>query len=168
MSSSLPAPIQEFGNLIQGILRGLGGKEFTPTHPGLSLTPHFFCYLSLQPGKASADFLPRGSSHPNPVLLCPSATCDAGAATALTPEHPCTAPHVGTGILPLAGISSWIYKHHRHRDPLQRAFLLSEITKNFQELSSISFLHTMFTEMKSPGLEWLFLDRELEITGTLL
>lgn len=76
VSSSLPAPIQEFRNLIQGILRGFGGKEFTPTHPGFSLTPHFFCccYLSLQPGKVSADFLPRDSSHPHPVLLCPSAT----------------------------------------------------------------------------------------------
>lgn len=42
VSSSLPAPIQEFRNLIQGILRGLGGKEFTPTHPGFSLTPHFY------------------------------------------------------------------------------------------------------------------------------
>jgi len=98
VSSSLPAQIQELRNLIQGILRGLRGKEFTPTHPGFSLTPHFFCYLSLWPGKASAHFLPREPSHPNPVLLCPScrtATCSTEALVAQIQEHPHTAPHTG-------------------------------------------------------------------------
>lgn len=90
MSSSLPAQIQELRNLIQGILRGLRGKEFTPTHPGFSLTPLFFffsCYLSLCPGKVFAHFPRRDPSHPNPMFLCPSCR--------KTHEHPCTALCVG-------------------------------------------------------------------------
>lgn len=132
VSSSLPAPMQEFRNLIQGILGGgLRGKEFTPTHPGFSLTPHFFLFFvtwasSLE--KCLQIFCPE--IHPTLTLRsCVPLPPVTEAPTALTPEHPCTAPQVGTENLPLAGISSWIYKYHGQSDPLQRAFLLRKHKK---------------------------------------
>lgn len=44
-----------------------------------------------------------------------------------TQEHPHTAPSVGAKNLPLAGISSWVYKYQRQGDPVQRVILLGNV-----------------------------------------
>lgn len=153
MSSSLPAQIQEFRNLIQGILRGLRGKEFTPTHPGFSLTPHFFVIWAYGLEKRLHVFCPETLPTLTPCSSVPLAERPPAAQRVpwLGPRSIPVQPHVwGQKIcywqeFPPGCINT------RDTGILCKGPFCSEISKNFQEFSSISFLYTtLFTEIKSP------------------